>query len=58
MLVYVARRRGIREFRENLASILEPKTTVTNTRHGTTAEEPIADFEKARKERRVSRERS
>jgi antitoxin (DNA-binding transcriptional repressor) of toxin-antitoxin stability system len=68
---------GIREFRANLASILEAKTPVT--RHGetlgvfvpvgarpksanlprstkpTTAEELIADFEKARREKRALR---
>lgn len=96
---------GIREFRANLASILESKTPVTVTRHGetlgvfvpvgaspkpanlprskkptradieavrqagakmdamiaamgTTAEELIADFEKARREKRAARTRS
>ena len=96
---------GIREFRANLASILESKTPVTVTRHGetlgvfvpvgarstsatlgrsrkptkadieavrragaeidamiaamgTTAEELIADFEKARREKRASRTRT
>lgn len=112
MIVYTARlcetmprtKVGIREFRANLASILESKTPVTVTRHGetlgvfvpvgarpksatlsrlskptnadvaavrragakmdamiaamgTTAEELIADFEKARREKRASRTR-
>ena len=113
MLVYTPRpvrdmprtKVGIREFRANLAAILESKTPVTITRHGatlgvfvptganaaipmvlrarkptraalealrrageemeamiaaagTTAEELLADFEKARREKRASRKRA
>jgi len=76
MIVYAARlcelmprtTVGIREFRANLANILESKTPVTISRAGaemdamitamgTNEEELITDFEKTRREKRASRAR-